>query len=78
MSEAKSGENAKDRLQGIKYAVSGFFGEVAAEFHRINWPKGRELVESSAVVLVFIVILSAVVFVFDKIFENILKILIGA
>lgn len=43
-----------------------FFGEVGAEFRKTSWPERRELVESTLVVVSFIVLLSAVVLVCDK------------
>ncbi len=78
MSEQNDVEKNSDKFDGVKAVISGFFSEVGAEFHRITWPKGKELVESTIVVLVFIVILSATVLVFDKIIEWVLKIVIGA
>lgn len=63
---------------GIVDTVRGFFSEVSAEFGRITWPRGRELVESTVVVLFFIFILSAVVLFFDKVIEWVLRLVMGA
>ncbi len=71
-------EKQEGKFGGVMAAVSGFCSEVAAEFHRITWPKGKELMESTVVVLVFIVGLSATVLVFDKVIEWLLKVVIGA
>ncbi|MBR4613046.1 MAG: preprotein translocase subunit SecE [Kiritimatiellae bacterium] len=62
----------------IVEAVKGFFSEVSAEFGRITWPRGKELIESTVVVLFFIVILSVVVLFFDKIIEWALRLVMGA
>jgi preprotein translocase SecE subunit len=49
--------------------VGVFFGEVGTEFRKTTWPERRELVESSLVVISFIVLMSAVVLVCDKVIE---------
>lgn len=71
-------EEQQGRFGVVGATISNFFSEVGAEFRRITWPKGKELTESTVVVLVFIVLLSATVLVFDKVFEFILKLIIGA
>ena len=63
---------------GALAVVRGFLSEIAAEFSRISWPRGKELVESTVVVLFFIVILSVVVLFFDKVIEWALKLVMGA
>lgn len=81
MSEHQEVENQGGRLDGAKSVLStvgGFFSEVGAEFGRITWPRGRELIESTVVVLIFIAILSATVLVFDKVIEWALKLVMGA
>lgn len=72
--EVKQSEEAG----GILSVIKGFFAEVSAEFGRITWPRGRELVESTVVVLFFIVILSVVVLFFDKVIEWALRLVMGA
>lgn len=62
----------------IVETVKGFFAEVSAEFGRITWPRGKELIESTVVVLFFIVILSVVVLFFDKVIEWALRLIMGA
>jgi preprotein translocase SecE subunit len=52
--------------------VGVFFGEVGTEFRKTTWPERRELVESSLVVVSFIVLLSAVVLVCDKAIQFVL------
>lgn len=78
MSDQQNIEKESGKMDSFKAVISSFFSEVGAEFHRITWPKGKELVESTVVVLAFIVMLSATVLVFDKIIEWVLKIVIGA
>ena len=54
------------QVHEILRKVKVFFGEVGAEFRKTSWPERRELVESTLVVLSFIVLLSVVVMVCDK------------
>lgn len=68
-------EEKAEEQKNVKEAVSGFFGEVNSEFHRITWPRGHQLVESTVVVLTLIVLLSALVLVFDKFIEFALKLI---
>lgn len=64
--EAEGGAQPHGTVGGLLKKVSGFFGEVGDEFRKTTWPDSHELVESTVVVLVLIVILAAVVFAFDK------------
>ncbi len=57
---------ANKTLGGLFEKIGAFFGEVADEFRKTTWPDSHELVESTVVVLVLIVILAVVVFAFDK------------
>ena len=52
--------------------IGTFLGEVGAEFRKTSWPERRELVESTLVVITFIVLLSAVVLVCDKAIQFVL------
>lgn len=65
-----------EKNESVVSSVQGFFKEVNAEFHRITWPKGKELTESTGVVLTFIVILAATVFVFDTLIQWLLGIIL--
>ena len=56
--------------------IRQFFADVALEGKRINWPERRELVESSLVVIVFIVILAVVILVCDTILEYVLHLIL--
>jgi len=55
--------------------IGAFLGEVGAEFRKTSWPERRELVESSLVVVTFIVLLSAVVLVCDKAIQFVLTLI---
>ena len=75
MSEDKAQEG---QSRSVRDSVSEFFSENSAEFHRISWPKGKELVETTFVVLAFIIGLSVTVLVFDKVIEHALRLVLGA
>lgn len=47
--------------------VKTFFQDVNAEFHKITWPHGKELVETTKMVTIFILVLAAFVFLCDKV-----------
>jgi len=62
-------------VQQIVKQVRGFTGEVAAEFRRTTWPDRRELVESTVVVMVFIVLLAFSVLACDKVIQFLLHLI---
>jgi preprotein translocase SecE subunit len=55
-----------------------FWGEVVTETKKCNWPERQELVESTVVVIVAVVLLAAFVGVSDKLLVTLLKFLISA
>ena len=71
-------EASGSSVSSITGKIASFFAEIKAEFHRISWPKGKELIETTVVVLAFIVGLSVTVLVFDKVIEHTLKLVLGA
>ncbi|MDO5462177.1 MAG: preprotein translocase subunit SecE [bacterium] len=57
--------------------IRKFFADIALEAKRIAWPKRRNLVESTLVVIVFIVILAVVILACDKAIELFLDLVLG-
>jgi preprotein translocase subunit SecE len=53
--------------------VHAFLEEVGAEFRRVTWPERQELIESTVVVIVFIVMLAIVVLVYDQVIQAVLQ-----
>ena len=49
----------------VSQKAKTFFQDVKAEFHKITWPRGKELVETTKMVTLFIVVLAAFVWVCD-------------
>ena len=63
-------------MREIVQKVGAYLSEVRAEYKKITWPGGKELVESSYVVIVFLFILAVVVLCCDKVIEGALKIVL--
>mgnify|MGYP003587088982 FL=1 len=55
--------------------IGAYLNDVNVEFKKIAWPDRQELVDSTVVVLTFIVILAVVVLCCDKVIELILKLI---
>ena len=63
------------RAKEIGQKIGAFLGEVGTEFRKTSWPERREMVESTLVVITFIVLLSAVVLVCDKAIQAVLTLI---
>ena len=57
--------------------IKTFLAEVALEGKRINWPSRRDLVDSTLVVIVFIVLLAIAIMVCDVVIRKLLAIVLG-
>jgi len=64
-----------EKVQQIVKQVRGFTGEVGAEFQRTTWPDRRELVQSTVVVMAFIVLLAFSVLACDKVIQFMLHLI---
>ncbi|MEI6210509.1 MAG: preprotein translocase subunit SecE [bacterium] len=64
-----------NRVTDIGRKIGAFLGDVGSEFRKTSWPERRELVESTLVVITFIVLLSVVVLVCDKAIQFVLKLI---
>ncbi len=58
--------------------IKKFFADIVLEGKRIAWPPRRNLVDSTLVVLVFIVILAVVILGCDKLIEAFLDFVLGS
>ena len=54
-----------------------FFDEVRGELKRVSWPKREELIRSTSVVIVMIVITACIIGVLDLIFNRVILRLLG-
>ncbi len=64
-----------DNEKTLGQRIRAFLSEVGAEFKRVTWPERQELIESTLVVIVFIVILAVVVLVYDKVIQAVLQLI---
>ena len=64
-----------NKVREIIRKIGAFLGEVGTEFRKTTWPERRELVESTLVVITFIVLLSVVVLVCDKAIQFVLTLI---
>jgi len=63
--------NVKQIFQGL----AAYLGEVSVEFKKIAWLDRQELVDSTVVVISFIVILALVVLCCDKVIQFLLQLI---
>jgi len=65
-------------MSNVKQAIhhlGAYLGEVGVEFKKIAWPDRQELVDSTVVVLSFIVVLAVVVLCCDKVIQLVLQLI---
>jgi len=60
-------------MNQVVQKIKSFFEEVYSEGRRISWPERKELIDSTSVVVVFIVILALVVLSCDKVIQFLLE-----
>ena len=72
----------RGKAQGDKRSSGGFFGRlrdfvrgVRAELKRVTWPNRDQLQQSTAVVLIIVVVLAAFVSFWDYIFLNLARLI---
>jgi len=57
----------------MKEKILGFFTDVVKEMNKVTWPKREELQESTVIVLVVCLIISAFVYVVDLVISGALQ-----
>jgi preprotein translocase subunit SecE len=62
---------------GIVARTRTFFGEVVEEMRKVTWPDRSQLVNSTWVILIFVLIVSAIIFVMDWSVRGIIDIVIN-
>ena len=60
---------AENKNTAKKAKASKFFRETKSEIKKVSWPSKAQLVRNTAVILAFVVIMTVILFVFDKVFE---------
>jgi preprotein translocase subunit SecE len=54
-----------------------FFGEVRDEMRKVTWPDRPQLVQSTWVILIFVLVVSAIIFVMDWSVRGVIDIVIN-
>jgi preprotein translocase subunit SecE len=62
-------------MKQVVQSIGTYLSEVSVEFRKISWPDRQELVDSTLVVLSFIVILAIVVLCCDKVITLVLQLI---
>ncbi len=62
-------------VKQVFQSFGAYLGEVGVEFKKIAWPDRQELVDSTVVVISFIVILAVVVLCCDKVIQFFLRLI---
>ncbi|MDA3926566.1 MAG: preprotein translocase subunit SecE [Kiritimatiellae bacterium] len=57
--------------------LGSYLGEVGVEFKKVSWPDKQELVDSTYVVIAFIVILAVTTLCCDKVIQFVLQLIIA-
>jgi preprotein translocase subunit SecE len=65
------------RMKQVVQNIGTYLSEVSVEFKKISWPERQELLDSTVVVLSFIVIMAVVVLCCDKVIDFVLQLIYG-
>ena len=65
---------AKEFVQRVRL----FFSEVAGEVKKCSWPERQELIESTVLIIVTMVMLSVFVGISDKVLVTVIRLIIRA
>ena len=65
-------------VSGTITAVKVFFDEVKVELKKSAWPTRSELIESTAVIIISVVLLGVFVGTTDQVLEKVIKFLVRA
>ncbi len=62
-------------MKQVVQNIGTYLSEVGVEFKKISWPERQELMDSTVVVLSFIVIMAVVVLCCDKVIDVVLQLI---
>lgn len=62
---------------GLITRIQTFYGEVMVEMNKVTWPSLDDLKVSTKVTMFLLLAMAAVIFVFDKVFELFMLILLS-
>lgn len=63
----------KTRNAGPGNAISKYFRDIKSEFKKITWPSKDEILKSTKTVFITVVIFTLILWLFDSVFQNLLK-----
>jgi preprotein translocase subunit SecE len=74
---AKKGHQQKkqQQRQGFLAGPRRFVGDVQGELKRVNWPDSDQLRQSTAVVLIIVLTLTAYVYAWDLVFQALARLI---
>ena len=68
---------ATEQRPGVVTRVQTFYNDVMAEMNKVTWPTLDDLKVSTKVTMFLLLAMAAVIFVFDKVFEQFVLILLS-
>lgn len=72
---AKDAKDPKPKKEGFAKKAGRFFREIRSEFKKIVWPSKKQVLNNTAVVLVFMVVCAIVIWLLDWAFINLFGLL---
>ena len=72
---AKKGQQQKKQQQGFLAGQRRFVRDVQSELKRVNWPDRDQVRQSTAVVLIIVLTLTAYVYVWDLLFQALARVI---
>ena len=64
---------AKKEVKEKKQRNTSYFKEIKAELKKVVWPTPKELINNTAAVIGFVLIIAVIVFILDLCFDNVNK-----
>jgi preprotein translocase subunit SecE len=58
-----------DPIREVWERIRGFFHDVVVEFRKVSWPSRREVMGSTTVVIVVVLVLAVFLFAVDQLFS---------
>jgi preprotein translocase subunit SecE len=74
-SSAGGVRKAQQQKQGFAAGPRRFVRDVQGEIKRISWPNAEQLRQSTAVVLIIVLVLTAYVYVWDILFQQLARLI---
>ena len=75
--KAQQQEEAKTKAEGSKFSLPQYLGEVRTEYNKITWPSKEQVSREFVSVLIWVTILTGIIYVLDKVFEVISNYFMG-